>query len=362
MVEVSDLVRMVDIAVGHRTATACPAGDVDQGGDISVDEILTAVNYALQGCPPVSADGLAAASLSVARTVSYLTRVTPAIGLAYDGAGGTTPCELGGIVEGVCEDVAPGVVRANVSTTDCHDYTHESTMGYYGTAVVSGQGGCDTVLLPTNIRFEFAWDVVNETADRMALLDTRMDGVGTLRQFLFGPPPCSIKGGVVTLDGDMTFRAADTRSVAAHFDATAAETDFADFAMEYGCEPLTLTITANGPLHLRDSFGDGTLDVEAQGEGLKATIDRAAKTFMFEGVVKGDCFGCTAHISTIEPLTFLVGESCFSAGKLRIETPAGPTLVTINADTSIDIDEGADDTIDLHYDSCALLPATCGQP
>lgn len=359
-VDIGDLVRMVNVALDRQPVTQCVAGDRDRSGAVRIDEVAGAVQSALRGCEPVPRNALAAASLSVARAVSYLTRITPAIGLAYDGAGGSTPCELGGVVEGVCEDVGPSALRATVTTTDCHDYTHETPMGYYGSAVVSGQGGCSAVLLPANIRFEFAWDVVNETAEGEPLFDTRMDAVVTLRQFLFGPAPCAIKGGIATFDGDMTFSPAAGGALAAHFEATSARTDFADFAMEYGCEPLTLTIAADGLLRLRDTFGAGPLEVEAWSEGLTATIDRSARSVTLTGAVKGDCFDGTAHISTIEPLTFLVGESCFNAGKLRIETPAGASLVTIGGDTAIDIDADADGSADLHYDSCASLPAACG--
>jgi hypothetical protein len=77
------------------------------------------------------------------------------------------------------------------------------------------------------------------------------------------------------------------------------------------------------------------------------------------GDAKGDCFNGTAHITTVEPLTFLVGESCFRAGQLRVETIAGTMRVTINGDASIDVDANDDGTPETHYDSCASLPATC---
>ena len=97
-VDIGDLVRMVNIALERQPVTACPAGDRDRGGDVRVDELVGAVTSALRGCAPVPRNAQAAATLSVARAVSYLTRITPAIGLAYDGAGGSTPCELGGAV------------------------------------------------------------------------------------------------------------------------------------------------------------------------------------------------------------------------------------------------------------------------
>jgi hypothetical protein len=41
---------MVNIALGNADLSACRAGDVDGDSQITVDEILTAVNNALNGC------------------------------------------------------------------------------------------------------------------------------------------------------------------------------------------------------------------------------------------------------------------------------------------------------------------------
>jgi len=41
---------MVNIALGNTPVTACDAGDANQDGQITIDEILTAVNNALNGC------------------------------------------------------------------------------------------------------------------------------------------------------------------------------------------------------------------------------------------------------------------------------------------------------------------------
>jgi len=41
---------MVNIALGSAPLSACPAGDANGDGHITIDEILTAVNNALNGC------------------------------------------------------------------------------------------------------------------------------------------------------------------------------------------------------------------------------------------------------------------------------------------------------------------------
>jgi hypothetical protein len=47
---VDDIITMVDIALGNAAISACKAGDANHDGTITIDEILTAVNNALNGC------------------------------------------------------------------------------------------------------------------------------------------------------------------------------------------------------------------------------------------------------------------------------------------------------------------------
>jgi hypothetical protein len=44
---------MVDIALGNANVDICLMGDANRDGQITIDEILTAVNNALNGCPTV---------------------------------------------------------------------------------------------------------------------------------------------------------------------------------------------------------------------------------------------------------------------------------------------------------------------
>jgi len=41
---------MVNIALSNDSVTACPVGDANQDGEITINEILAAVNNALNGC------------------------------------------------------------------------------------------------------------------------------------------------------------------------------------------------------------------------------------------------------------------------------------------------------------------------
>jgi hypothetical protein len=50
-VSISDLITMVNVALGSEDPSICVAGDVDGSGEITVDEIVAGVNSALTGCP-----------------------------------------------------------------------------------------------------------------------------------------------------------------------------------------------------------------------------------------------------------------------------------------------------------------------
>jgi hypothetical protein len=45
---------MVNIALDETPLDACTAGDANGDGKITVDEIVLAVNNALEGCPPAA--------------------------------------------------------------------------------------------------------------------------------------------------------------------------------------------------------------------------------------------------------------------------------------------------------------------
>lgn len=50
-VSIDDILLMVNIALGQADASACLAGDKNHDGKISVDELIAAVDNALNGCP-----------------------------------------------------------------------------------------------------------------------------------------------------------------------------------------------------------------------------------------------------------------------------------------------------------------------
>jgi len=49
-VQISELITMVNIALGYADVSTCAAGDANGSGSIEINEIIAAVNKALNGC------------------------------------------------------------------------------------------------------------------------------------------------------------------------------------------------------------------------------------------------------------------------------------------------------------------------
>jgi hypothetical protein len=49
-VSIDELVSLVNIAVERIAPSVCAAGDGDENGIVSVDELVVAVDHALEGC------------------------------------------------------------------------------------------------------------------------------------------------------------------------------------------------------------------------------------------------------------------------------------------------------------------------
>jgi hypothetical protein len=65
-VTIDEILRAVNIALGVRPISECLAADADQDGQVSIDELIAAVNSALVGCPVSAASPAAGAALSSA--------------------------------------------------------------------------------------------------------------------------------------------------------------------------------------------------------------------------------------------------------------------------------------------------------
>jgi hypothetical protein len=98
VVTIGDLVTMVNVALGNVGATACPPGDPNRDGEVTVNEVVTAVNNALYGCgvtPPTPPPTSTRTPTPTATQTRTFTRTsTPTVTATPKAANGTA-CDPG---------------------------------------------------------------------------------------------------------------------------------------------------------------------------------------------------------------------------------------------------------------------------
>jgi hypothetical protein len=77
------------------------------------------------------------------------------------------------------------------------------------------------------------------------------------------------------------------------------------------------------------------------------------------GIVGTDCLG-DVTLSTVEPVRVASGDTCFTAGRLEMQLGDGTASVTYTESAGLDLDFGADGSIDQHFAGCTDVPTdTC---
>jgi hypothetical protein len=74
------------------------------------------------------------------------------------------------------------------------------------------------------------------------------------------------------------------------------------------------------------------------------------------GTVGTDCLG-NVTLSTVEPVRIAPGDACFTAGRLETQLGDGTASVTYTGSAGVDLDFGADGSVDQHFTTCTDVPA-----
>jgi len=74
------------------------------------------------------------------------------------------------------------------------------------------------------------------------------------------------------------------------------------------------------------------------------------------GTVGTDCLG-DVTLSTVEPVRIAPGDTCFTAGRLEAQLGDEMASVTYTESGGLDLDLGADDSVDQHFATCTGVPA-----
>ena len=138
------------------------------------------------------------------------------------------------------------------------------------------------------------------------------------------------------------------------------ETEVSALAMEVRStgvpDDCTVTAALRGSVTSAD-FRVGTqFSTDFTGLQIVQPPQAGALLLGLNGTVGSDCLG-QVTLSTVEPLRLAPGDICFTAGRLNVPVEGGTVSVTY-AESGLDLDFGADGSVEQHLASCTDVPAT----
>jgi hypothetical protein len=373
-VAVAELILGIRIALGDLPLDDCGAMDRDGSSVVAVDELLAAVTAALQGCGGQVDEAILAASTRVAtepllRFFDFQARIGTPGGVA---GRSTIPgcqqfdCVASGRVTGSEEDCCFGTRFTQVFDNCTFDDGLGGFVSLSGAFVLDSDNvdvctgaiplGASFTASVSGLTHDVSFPDGSFSRTFQELLETFEVATGgcTVRQpeqFGFG-----IRGdGRRFIDGVLQqFQSDGFGNVLVD-----TETDVRALAIEVGStgEPddCTLTAALRGSVSSAD-FRVGTQFGSDLGELRIVQPPQAAALLLgLNGTVGTDCLGPVA-LSTIEPLRVVPGDTCFTAGRLDVQFKE--TASVTYADSGLDLDFGADGSVERHFATCSDVPAT----
>ena len=409
-VAIGEIIRGVRIAFGDASIGDCRAMDGDGNGAVGINELVAAVNRALQGCggpvPPTSTPthtntpvptntplaptptntpvpttsdeaALAAAARGATDPILRFFDLQASIGTAASVAGRARAAA--GAAAGVsgCQQLdCPRFGTQEVCCSDTQfsqffdNCTFDDALGRISlnglVDLISDTADVCTGAIPVGASFtaslqNFTQDVIfpdgsfSRTFQELSETFEVMPGGCTVSQpdpFGFG-----IRGdGRRFIDGELQQFQGD---------------GFGNFLVDSASEVHALGIEAGSTQQpggctvaaaLRGSITTADVRVGTQftTEFIGFHVDQhpqaGALLLGLNGTVT-DCLGGDVILSTIEPLRIAPGDPCFTAGRLEAQTAGGTASVTFTESAGLDFDFGADGSIDQHFATCTDVPA-----
>jgi hypothetical protein len=161
---------------------------------------------------------------------------------------------------------------------------------------------------------------------------------------------CFLTAATLTISsGSVSATTASGDTVAATFQGTRVVLDQITF--DANCVPEVYRLTFDGPVVLQAPNGDPlevtltALIMAVDGSGASTLID-------LTGEVDSACFGGSASIATRASITVRSDEVCPTAGEVSATLAGSETRIYYRTDQSVDIDRGADGSIDVSAPNC----------
>jgi hypothetical protein len=417
-VAIGEIILGVRIAFGDAPIGDCPAMDGDGNGAVAVNELVAAVSQALQGCggpmpststptrtntpvptstpvPPTSTptrtstpvpttgdEAALAASARVATdpilrlfdlqaSIATAATVAPRARVAAGGAAGVSGCQqlhcpLFGTQEICCFDSQFSQFFDGCTFDD--DLGRVSLTGLY--VLDSDSADVCTGAIPVGESFHaslsgFTDDVFfpdgsfSRTFQELSETFEVAPGGCTVSE----PDQCgfAMRGdGRRVIDGELQqFQSDGSGNLLVDIESDA---EALAIAVDSTQEPNGCTIDAalNGSVTNADVRVGTQFATDFTNFHVVQHPQAGALLLELNGTVGTDCLGHVT-LSTIEPVRIASGATCFTAGRLQAQLGDETASVTYTGSGGVDLDFGADGSVDQHFASCTDVPADkCG--
>jgi hypothetical protein len=350
-VTINELVTLVNVALDSTPVAACAAGDVNADGSISIDEIVVAVSHALNGCPAPT-EQLAGTVAALAHGLSYLPYYEPVLSAYFSAAGGTGECPGGGSLTSTCEDAAGAAIRIPIVAAQCAIPTLEGMVTLDGTSPLIGTGLCPSVLVPGGWQMAVHSSVQLASPSLTPLLAAQFDLAAAIQSFTFGLAPCRLRGGAAVLDGNLTYQLPAGGQVTVAMQALRGSFVLSDLSLLQLCQPATVAFTLNGDVNVTDAQADPPLAISVTLHDLTVTIHRPSGRVEIGGGIAAPWAGGSATVATTVSLLRPLDQPCFAGGTLRVDAPGVRTQLMFGDGGSVGIDRGAGGSDQVTFASC----------
>ena len=367
-VNITELIRGVNIALGEAPLDRCPAFDANDSGEVTVNELIVGVNNALAGCPisgatptptggvvvsptpgPIT-DAVAGGVAVVANGMSVIPGVVAAlvtgikgggaaaaVGVAGPVGGAAGACPLGGTATRTGTFPFPLAVSAELS--NCRVPTADGSVVFNGTAGLAGTA----VSADVTMRFEDASGAMVSQAQAVL--------TGSLVGFPSTGGSCTLQSLTMRLDtGSVIATNAGGQEVGVQFAGTTVSVD--NIVYNPSCVPLQYRLTFSGPAALLAVSGE---PIAVTFDNLVLGVDdRGVPTLLtLNGGMTATCFGGSVGVATPRALGVIRGEMCPADGQITVS----PGVATIRyfSDQSVGVDDDGDGTADRSFPNCLDL-------
>jgi hypothetical protein len=398
-VTIDEILRLVNIALGTASIDTCPAGDVDGNLEITIEEIIAAVNAALNGCPsppptntptigsvppsstatatdtpgPAEPTATPASGGTLARNAAHtlpllarsLTSVPAVLSAIGQIAGGgraarqvsdVRPCSGGGTLDFTCSQTTPSVSPRDyqVGFAACELEAGSGSVDLNGTVTGrSTESGflaiCSLPPLELSTLNLTNVEVALNSAGGNQTLQATFNANGSLKATPDLASACRIAALDLTLSGTVVTTVGTITSTMT-FDSTRLVLTIDAFSAD--CVPVAYRLGVDGPLSIQGPPLAGGFQGVLSGFVLQVKQEGVGERMALSGNVTASCFDGSVGLTTPVDLNFAASAPCPDAGVILLTGSGAAAKLTFDAN-GVSIDTGNNGSVDETLPSCA---------